>query len=206
MTPTPTQMERLLRKNYIFIADGSSSMAEDAGGANAGTTRWDVMQEWFGQCARDISKIDSDGIGIVLFHNGKIITRDNQKPADITALFAGLEPRGSTPMAEALEEAIKMGKAGGKEFFISAWTDGVPDNKEKVAQLITKQAESQKTVDECKIQFVQVGNVKEASRYLEDLDDDLHPKNGLDIVDVVKFADLAKFETTEELLLKSLDD
>lgn len=189
--------------NFIVCADASGSMTEvDCKG---GQTRWAFMQETLGAFVRDVDKIDSDGLGLVIFGGHEITTKDGVNSATIAAALAERRPVGGTPLAEALTAALQMAGKSDKKAIIIVFTDGVPDNKQAVVDLIVKQANSQKADDERTILFIQVGHNREATAYLEHLDDGLKAAK-FDIVDAKTIEQAEKFPSTADLVLHAIND
>jgi Mg-chelatase subunit ChlD len=188
--------------DFIALLDASGSMStEDMAG---GRSRWKYMQESVEAFVRDLSKYDSDGIDIVLF-GGSVQSFQGVAPDKVKEVFATRSPRGSTPLAEALTEGLKLAGKSDKKDFLIVFTDGVPDDKVAAANVIRKQANSQQNDDDCTILFVQVGRDAEATRYLTSLDDDLTGCK-FDIVDAVTMEQAEAFPTTAALVLKAIAD
>lgn len=189
--------------DFIVMIDKSGSMGEtDMPG---GRSRWDYMQETATAFCRDIEKLDSDGLGLVLFSGSSIVVEDGVNVARIKDVFAANRPGGSTPLAEALEAALKLAGKSSKKDFIICFTDGVPDDQNKVANVIKRQAGSQETDDACTILFVQVGYDAGAAKYLRMLDDDLAGAK-FDIVDAKTMQEAEKFASTAELIVAAIND
>lgn len=181
--------------NFILVGDASGSMsAEDM----KNRSRWDYMRESFLHFSRELNKIDSDGIGVVLFSGKTITAKDNCTPTDVESMFTLTKPGSSTPMAEALAKALEMAKGSSKKVYIQVWTDGVPDNAKAVEDLIRKQANSQNADEDCTFQFVQVGYDKGATAYLKELDNLVGAK--FDIVNVVTIEEAEKFDDIVDLI------
>jgi len=189
--------------DFIVVIDKSGSMGEtDMAG---GRSRWEYMQETATAFCRDIAKIDSDGLGLVLFSGSSIVKEDGVTVDKIKEVFAANRPSGSTPLAEALEAALGLAGKSSKKDFIIVFTDGVPDDCAKAAEVIKKQANSQETDDSCTILFVQVGRDAGAAKYLRSLDDDLAGAK-FDIVDAKTMEEAEKFASTAELIVAAIND
>ena len=154
---------------------------------------------------RDVEKLDADGLGLVLFSGSGISSYDGVTSANIRDHFASNSPRGTTPLAEALQAAIKLAGKSDKKDFIVVFTDGVPDDKAAAAKVIIDQANSQETDDALTILFVQVGDDAAATAYLKKLDDELTGAK-FDIVDAKTQAEADQFPSTVELILAAIDD
>jgi hypothetical protein len=167
------------------------------------TSRWDRVQESALSFARDVEKIDSDGIDVVLF-GGTVSSFKGVTGDKVKEVFATRTPRGSTPLAEALTEALKV-SGSDKKRFILVFTDGIPDSKDAAAKVIRDQSNRQNTDDECTFLFVQVGDDKAAAAYLRTLDDDLKGAK-FDIVDAKTLAEAEAFASTTELVAHAIED
>lgn len=189
--------------DFVVVVDRSGSMStEDAPGNKS---RWEYMQETVGAFARDLNKLDSDGIGLVTFGGSKITVDDGVTPAKVDEVFQTNRASGSTPLAEALTAALKLAGKSDKKDFIVVFTDGVPDDKAAAAKVIIDAANKQETDDALTILFVQVGNDTQAAAYLKSLDDDLTSAK-FDIVDAKTLAEVEAFSSTAELILHAIND
>lgn len=189
--------------DFIAVIDASGSMAtEDMGG---GRSRWKAMQETAEQFCRDLSKIDSDGIGLVVFSGANIDSYDGVTVDKVTEVFRNRSPRSSTPLAEALTAALKLAGKSDKKDFIIVFTDGVPDDEAAAAKVIRDAANKQETDDALTILFVQVGKDVGAAAYLRKLDDQLTGAK-FDIVDAKTMEEAEKFATTAELIAHAIND
>lgn len=187
--------------DFIVVGDASGSMGEtDMPG---GKSRWDYMQESMVAFARDLAAFDSDGLGLVLFGGSNVTAKDGCSIDDIKAAFAGRQPRGGTPLAEALEAALKLAGKSDKKDFIIVFTDGVPDDKARAAAVITAASNRQETDDALTILFVQVGRDAAATAYLAKLDDDL--KGKFDIVDAKTMDEAEAFASTTDLVVAAIN-
>lgn len=200
---TTDTIAALSEYDFIIAIDASGSMSEnDMPGKR---TRWDYMQETALSFVRDMEKIDSDGLGVVLFGGSQIDSFDGVTSDKVKEIFATRSPRGSTPLAEALQAALKLAGKSDKKDFIIVFTDGVPDDQQAAANVIIKQANSQETDDACTILFVQVGRDVQAGAYLKKLDDNLTGAK-FDIVDAKTIDEAEKFATTADLVLHAISD
>lgn len=198
-----TGITQLTEYDFIVVVDASGSMGtEDMSG---GRSRWAYMQETASTFARDISKIDSDGLGLVVFGGSNIESFDGVDANKINEVFASRSPRGGTPLTEALTAAFKLAGKSDKKDFIIVFTDGVPDDKAGAAKAIVAQSQLQETDDALTILFVQVGADPSAASYLRELDDSLTGAK-FDIVDAKTMAEAEAFPTTVDLILHAIND
>lgn len=193
---------KLSEYDFIALLDASGSMGEND--MPGGRTRWDYMQESVTAFARDLGKFDSDGIDVVLF-GGSVTSFQGVTADKVKEVFATRSPRGSTPLAEALTEGLKLAGKSDKKDFIIVFTDGVPDDKAAAAAVIKAQANKQASDEDCTILFVQVGKDRAAQAYLKSLDDDLQGAK-FDIVDAKTFEEAEAFPTTAALVLAAIAD
>lgn len=200
---TPEQIAKLSEFDFVVLIDASGSMGEtDMPG---GKSRWDAVQESAVAFTRDIEKLDSDGLGVVMFSGSNVEAHDGCTVDKVKEIFAARSPRGSTPLAEALREGLKLAGKSDKKDFLIVFTDGVPDDQAAAAKVIIDQANSQETDDALTILFVQVGHDTAATNYLRQLDVNLTAAK-FDIVDAKTIDEAEKFATTADLILAAIDD
>jgi Mg-chelatase subunit ChlD len=186
--------------DYVLVVDASGSMGtEDC----KGRSRWLAMQETAESFARDLEKLDSDGVDLVVFSGVGTDIHTGVPSNKIGEIFATRQPRSGTPLDEALREAFKLAGKSDKKDMIVVFTDGVPDDKGAVAKLIAEQSHKQETDDALTILFIQVGYDAAATAYLQMLDDDLKGCK-FDIVDVKTIEEAEKFATTTDLILAAI--
>lgn len=194
----------LTEYDFVVAIDTSGSMGEPVKPGSS-VTRWEAVQETAMTFIRDIEKIDSDGIGLVLFGGTNVSAEDNVTSDKARTVFANRSPRGSTPLAEALTAALALAGKSDKKDFIIVFTDGVPDDKTAAAEVIRKASHNQETDDALTILFVQVGNDAHATKYLASLDDDLKGCK-FDIVDAKTMQEAEAFATTADMVLAAIAD
>lgn len=193
----------LTEYDFIVVVDVSGSMSEEDMPGNK--SRWDHMQETVGSLAREISKTDTDGLGLVIFGGSNIQAFDGVAASKLGEIFGQRSPRGSTPLAEALTSALSLAGKSDKKDFILVITDGVPDDRAAAAEVIRKASHQQETDDALTILFVQVGRDAAATAYLKSLDDDLTGCK-FDIVDVKTIEEAENFQTAADLILSAIAD
>lgn len=197
------QLAVLGEYDFILVLDRSGSMGtEDMPG---GRSRWDYMKESVEAFARDICKIDSDGIGLVVFGGSTITSEDGCDATKVRTVLNDNRPSGGTPLAEALTAAFKLAGKSDKKDFIAVFTDGVPDDKKAAADVIRKQSNSQASDDACTVLFVQVGRDAAATEYLRKLDDELSGCK-YDIVDAKTMDDFDKAGSIGDLIVAAIND
>lgn len=194
---------KLSEYDFVVAIDASGSMGTDD--MPGGRSRWAYMQETASQFTRDLAKFDSDGIDVVVFSGQGIDVHQGVTPATVDGIFQSRNPRGSTPLAEALEATLKLAGKSDKKDFVIVFTDGVPDDQKKAAEVIRNASNGLVNDDDLTFLFVQVGNDTGAANYLRSLDDDLKGAK-FDIVDAKTQAEAEKFATTGELVLAAIND
>jgi Mg-chelatase subunit ChlD len=199
----PTHAAKLSEFDFIVVVDASGSM-DDFVKAGSTRTRWQAVQESAEQFARDVGKFDSDGIDVVIFGGTNVTSHTGVTADKVKEVFSTRSPRGSTPLAQALTEALKLAGKSDKKDFIVVFTDGVPDDKAAAADVIRNAANAQETDDALTILFVQVGDAREATSYLQELDDNLKGAK-FDIVDAKTVDEVDAFASTTDLILAAID-
>lgn len=200
---TAELITKLSEYDFIVAIDASGSMGEtDMPG---GKSRWDAMQETAVAFSRDLEKLDSDGMGVVMFSGTNVASFDGVTTDKVKEIFAGRSPRGSTPLAEALTAALALAGKSDKKDFILVFTDGVPDDQAAAAKVIIDASQQQETDDALTILFVQVGKDAAAAAYLRNLDDNLTGAK-FDIVDAKTFEEAEQFASTAELIIAAIND
>lgn len=199
---TEQQLATLSEYDFVIAIDASGSMTTDD---VKGRSRWDTMQETVGAFARDLNKIDADGLGLVIFNGQNVDSFDGVTPDKLDEIFKTRHPRSSTPLAEGLQAALKLAGKSEKKDFIIVFTDGVPDDKAAAAKVIVDASHKQETDDALTILFVQVGHDASATAFLRKLDDELTTAK-FDIVDAKTIEEAEKFASTADLVIAAIDD
>lgn len=197
-------LAKLSEFDYVVVIDKSGSMAEPVKPGDT-RSRYEAVQESALGFARDVGKLDSDGIDVVMFSGSGIVSHTGVTADTVKDVFAQYQPRGGTPLAQALTEALKLAGKSDKKDFIVVFTDGEPDNKAEAAKVIIDAANRQETDDALTILFVQVGDDAGATKYLRSLDDELTGAK-FDIVDAKTVAEADAFPTTAHLILAAIED
>lgn len=206
MVDTTAMLAKLSEYDFIVAIDKSGSMGEpNKANEPKGRTRWDYVQESAIAFCREIEKIDSDGLGLVLFGGASIEVQDNVDTSKIRDAFASNKPGGGTPLADALTACLKLAGKSDKKDFIVVFTDGAPDDKAAVAKVIKDQSNKQTADDDLTFLFIQVGDDVGATKFLNDLDDNLKGAK-FDIVDAMTIDEADKFSSVAELIIKAIND
>jgi hypothetical protein len=200
----------LENRDYTLIIDKSGSMStKDKPG---GLSRWQIMQESALALANKCTELDPDGITVYLF-SGKFKRYDNVTGAKVTSIFQENDPSGRTDLAGVLADAVNnyfQRKASGKTQMngetILVVTDGEPDDRKAVMQVIMDASQKLDRDEELAISFIQVGTDEAATKFLKILDDDLTRAGAkFDIVDTITMNDMEDL-TLREVLLNAIID
>jgi uncharacterized protein YegL len=200
----------LENRDYTLIIDKSGSMAtKDKPG---GSSRWQIMQESTLALASKCEELDPDGITIYLF-SGKFKRYDNVTAAKVGSIFQENDPSGRTDLAAVLADAVNnffQRKAAGQipanGEIILVVTDGEPDDRKAVMEVILTASQKLDRDEELAISFIQVGVDEAATKFLKILDDDLGRAGAkFDIVDTITMNDMEDL-TLKEVLLSAIAD
>lgn len=198
-------MSQLSEFDYVIVVDTSGSMGEPNKRGST-KTRWEAMQETATTLAREVEAFDDNSLGMVFFGGPTIQSHDGVTSQKLRELFAAKSPRGTTPLTEALQEALKLAGKSDKKDFIIVLTDGEPNDRESVVKVICDQAKAQANDEDLTILFVQVGDDAAATKFLEYLEDGLQEKFKLphDIVDVKTVDQVDAFPDAAAMILAAI--
>jgi vWA found in TerF C terminus len=200
----------LENRDYTLIIDKSGSMStKDKPG---GLSRWQIMQESALALASKCEELDPDGITVYLF-SGKFKRYDNVTAAKVGTIFQENDPSGRTDLAAVLADAVNsyfQRKAAGhipaNGEIILVVTDGEPDDRKAVMDVILAATQKLDRDEELAISFIQVGTDETATKFLKILDDDLGRAGAkFDIVDTITMNDMEDL-TLKEVLLSAISD
>jgi hypothetical protein len=200
----------LENRDYTLIIDKSGSMStKDKPG---GLSRWQIMQESALALANKCEELDPDGITVYLF-SGKFKRYDNVTAAKVGTIFQENDPSGRTDLAAVLTDATNsyfQRKAAGQipanGEMILVVTDGEPDDRKAVMDVILATTQKLDRDEELAISFIQVGTDATATTFLKILDDDLGRAGAkFDIVDTITMNDMEDL-TLKEVLLSAISD
>ena len=143
--------------------------------------RWKQALEAVQSIAPHTCDCDADGISLYFFNN-RFEKMDNVRTSEeVMQHFAARSPGGGTKLAGVLEDAVKpdgvdlSGKRRPETLLVIS--DGEPSDRDEVERVIINATKQYMTCDEdLSITFIQVGNDKDAEKWLGTLDDDLQSK------------------------------
>lgn len=200
-----TDTTKIQEFDFHFVFDRSGSTSEDD--CPGGMTRAEYMDETALAFAREVGKIDQDGMSVVLGKGSNVVAKDGVTAKDLKELLAAHRPGGTTPMHTWLEASFALAGKSDKKDFITVFFDGVPDDKAAVERVLIEQANRQETDDACTVLFVQIGYEKSASAWLKELDDNLQSRGAkFDIVDFKTMEDVVTAGSAVDLIFQAIND
>lgn len=192
-------------RDYTLIIDKSNSMSMPD--SKGGKSRWQAAQESTLAVARQCEELDPDGITVYLFA-GRFRRYDNVTATKVEQIFQENSPSGGSMLAAVLEDALNNyfqrktageTKPNGETFLVI--TDGTPDDRKAVMQLIIEASSRIDRDEELAISFIQVGTDAEATKFLKALDDQMQSVGAkFDIVDTVTMNEMQGMSLTDVLM------
>lgn len=170
-----------------------------------GVSRLERVKELTIEVAEAVSKLDPDGINLITF-GSKVTDYGNVTPADVNEVVKNIKAWGSTNMDGAIAAALKDFQPEVPRTIIVI-TDGQPDNKKGVAQVIIEASKKISRDEQLAIGFFQIGDDPSATSFLQFIDDEL-PALGakFDIADTTPATSIGSPEELEQALLKFIND
>jgi uncharacterized protein with von Willebrand factor type A (vWA) domain len=197
-------------RDYTLILDKSGSMSTPD--QQGGKSRWDIAQESTLALARKCEQFDPDGITVYLF-SGKFKRYDDVTSAKVAQIFQENDPAGTTNLAAVLQDAVNnyfQRKAAGQTKpngeTILVITDGEPDDRRAVFEVIITATRQMERDEELAISMIQVGSDAQATKFLKALDDQLQGVGAkFDICDTVTLDDLEDMSLAD-VLMNAIND
>jgi len=200
----------LRNRDYTLIIDKSGSMSTPD--QTGGRSRWDEAKESTLALARKCEQFDPDGITVYVF-SSRFRRYDNVTASKVEQVFQENDPSGSTNLAMVLTDAInsyfKRKSAGemkteGETILII--TDGEPDDRRSVMEIIIETTRRLDRDEELALSFIQVGNDSGATKFLKALDDKLQEVGAkFDICDTLTIEEMSDM-TLAEVLMNAIAD
>ncbi|AFY34324.1 VWA domain-containing protein [Calothrix sp. PCC 7507] len=197
-------------RDYTLIIDKSGSMStpDQAGGRS----RWEIAQESTLALARKCEQFDPDGITVYVF-SGKFKRYENVTSAKVAQIFQENDPAGTTNLASVLQDALnnyfKRKNAGTTQpngETILVITDGEPDDRKAVFEVIITATRQMDRDEELAISMIQVGSDAQATKFLKALDDQLQSVGAkFDICDTITLDDLEDMSLADVLMAAITD-
>ncbi|MFB2768804.1 VWA domain-containing protein [Pelatocladus sp. BLCC-F211] len=192
-------------RDYTLIIDKSGSMStpDQVGGRS----RWEIAQESTLALARKCEQFDPDGITVYLF-SGRFKRYDDVTSAKVAQIFLENDPSGTTNLAGVLQDATNhyfQRKAAGKTKAngetILVITDGEPDDRKAVFEVIISATRQMERDEELGISIIQVGNDAQATKFLKALDDQMQSVGAkFDICDTMTLDDMEDMSLADVLM------
>ncbi|ALB42708.1 MULTISPECIES: VWA domain-containing protein [Nostocales] len=192
-------------RDYTLIIDKSGSMStpDQVGGR----TRWQIAQESTIALARKCEEFDPDGITVYVF-SGRFKRYENVTAAKVAQIFQENDPAGTTNLGSVLQDALNsyfQRKAAGTTKpngeTILVITDGEPDDRKAVFEIIISATRQMEKDEELAISMIQVGADPQATKFLKALDDQLQSVGAkFDICDTVTLDDLEDMSLADVLM------
>lgn len=202
-------MSIIMNRDYTLILDKSGSMSvADQGGKS----RWVYAQESTLALARKCDQLDPDGITLYTF-SGRFKRYDNVTASRVDQVFLENDPVGTTNLAAVLQDATNRffqrkaaGQLAANGETILVVTDGEPDDRRAVIDVIINATQKMDRDEELAISFIQVGNDAGATAFLKALDDQLEGVGAkFDICDTITIDDMGDMSLAEVLLAAIAD-
>ncbi|MGI8500891.1 MAG: vWA domain-containing protein [Hassallia sp.] len=197
-------------RDYTLILDKSGSMStpDQAGGRS----RWDIAQESTLALARKCEQFDPDGLTVYVF-SGRFKRYDDVTSAKVAQIFLENDPAGTTNLAGVLQNALDnyfQRKAAGKTKLngetILVITDGEPDDRKAVFEVIINATRQMERDEELAISMIQVGSDAQATKFLKALDDQLQSVGAqFDICDTITLDDMEDMSLAD-ILMNAITD
>lgn len=147
----------------------------------------------------ELSQVDEDGLDIIFF-GGETVTHVSGVKSTVGVETAfNRRASGGTPTAEALAKAFEVAGKSDKPDFVIVITDGEPNNRQAVKDVLIKQANSQTNDADLTVLFIQIGDDASAASFLAELDDGLHGAK-FDIVDTMTQAKADSYPSLAALI------
>jgi uncharacterized protein with von Willebrand factor type A (vWA) domain len=192
-------------RDYTLIIDKSGSMSTPD--QQGGRSRWDIAQESTLALARKCEQFDPDGITVYAF-SGRFKRYDNVTSSKVAQVFQENDPAGTTNLASVLQDVTNnyfQRKANGQTKpqgeTILVVTDGEPDDRMAVMEVIVNASRRLERDEELAISMIQVGSDPQATKFLKALDDQLQGVGAkFDICDAITLDDMEEMSLTDVLL------
>jgi vWA found in TerF C terminus len=200
-------LEMLKNRDYTVILDKSGSMSA----LEKGGTRWSIAEESTLALARKCEQFDPDGITVYTF-SSRFKRYDNVTATKVEQIFLENDPVGSTNLAGVLKDATdsyfqrkQAGQTKAGETILVI-TDGEPDDRRAVIEVIIQATQQMEQDEELAISFIQVGTDSGATQFLKVLDDQLQAVGAkFDICDTVTMDDMSDMSLAEVLINAIVD-
>jgi hypothetical protein len=174
-------METIMQQFAALLSEFDLHLALDISGsilttdtATKGKTRLEYMRELVIGVASAAAEVDDDGTDVYLFGGRNGVTHHTGLDGvGVAELLDNCKVGGSTPTAEVCQAIIDVAQGKPKNSIAIIFTDGVPNDRSLLKTVIREQAMRQATDERMTFFFVQVGDDKQATQDLDELDNNL---------------------------------
>jgi uncharacterized protein with von Willebrand factor type A (vWA) domain len=192
-------------RDYTLIIDKSGSMSTPD--QMGGRSRWEIAQESTIALARKCEQFDPDGITVYVF-SGRFKRYEDVTAEKVVQIFMENDPAGTTNLASVLQDAVNnyfQRKAAGTTKpngeTILVITDGEPDDRRAVFEVIITATRQMDRDEELAISMIQVGKDAQATKFLKALDDQLEGVGAkFDICDTITLDDMEDMSLADILM------
>jgi uncharacterized protein with von Willebrand factor type A (vWA) domain len=192
-------------RDYTLILDKSGSMSTPD--QRGGRDRWQEAQESTLALARKCEQFDPDGITVYTF-SSRFKRYDDVTAAKVEQIFIENDPVGTTNLASVLQDAVNsyfQRKAAGQTKpqgeTIVIITDGEPDDRRAVMEVIVNATQKMERDEELALSFIQVGSDPQATKFLKALDDQMQEVGAkFDICDTITIDEMGDMSLAEVLM------
>lgn len=165
----------------VFLVDRSDSMEGGLGIGPHDISRW----TW---CRRELSNFAAfmencsgsprEAVFKVVPFNGEFQINHAAKPLDLERIFNEITPQGTTNLYAPMQTVIQSyfddhALAAKKGLLIIVLTDGLPNQGDKVDELIINTSKMMGRSDQVVISLIEVGKTEEADKLFSELDNEL---------------------------------
>ncbi|AFZ02822.1 vWA domain-containing protein [Calothrix sp. PCC 6303] len=197
-------------RDYTLIIDKSGSMSTPD--QLGGRSRWEIAQESTIALARKCEQFDPDGITVYVF-SGRFKRYEDVTADKVAQIFMENDPAGTTNLAGVLQDAVNnyfqrktagTTKPNGETILVI--TDGEPDDRKAVFEVIITATRQMDRDEELAISMIQVGKDPQATKFLKALDDQLESVGAkFDICDAITLDDMEDMSLAD-ILMNAITD
>lgn len=176
----------------ILVKDRAPGLMHELFGDKSSISRWQWVAAHALDFANQISPVKPEGFRLILFNQWRDI-HDGVAPAQVPKIFYNTKVGGDTLLAQFLGEQLLQyigkrkaaaGKTRVKPLAVAVLTDGLPDDKNNLSEIIIHTTKQISSRDDVTITFLQVGTSNKGESFLADLDNNLTARGArFDIVD-----------------------
>ena len=176
----------------ILVKDRAPGLMHELFGDKSSISRWQWVAAHALDFANQVSPVKPEGFRLILFNQWRDI-HDRVAPAQVPKIFYNTKVGGDTLLAQFLGEQLLQyiekrkaatDKSKVKPLAIAVVTDGLPDDKNNLSEIIIHTTKNISSKDDVSITFLQVGKSSKGGEFLAGLDNNLKAQGArFDIVD-----------------------